>query len=189
MDAIATLVNEHRLIERACDALVAFANQSRHEEADGRAELARFISFIRGFADGCHHSKEEKILFQAMVVAGLVRHGGPVAVLLLEHDDVRRHVAVLQDFAAQQRLWNPDDRHRLEQGVSAYAELLREHIRNEDMILFPMAEQQLPPQVRAQVESACARFDAEQAAATERLRVLCEDLVSRYVDARLVPIW
>jgi len=183
MEAIRLLMNEHRLIELVCDALLAFADGDRREQADDRAELQRFVAFFRGFADGCHHRKEEDILFGAMIAAGLPRRGGPIAVLLLEHDEVRRYVAALQDLAALPRPWSMADRDRLAHSASAYAELLREHTQKEDAILYPLAEQQLPPEAKAHVDSTCARFDVEQAAGTQRLRLLGEDLVSRHGGA------
>lgn len=183
MEAIRLLMKEHRLIELVCDALLPFAGGERREQADDRAELQRFVAFFRGFADECHHRKEEDILFRAMIAAGLPRHGGPVAVILLEHDEVRRYVAALQDLAALPRPWSTADRDRLVHSASAYAELLFEHIRKEDAILYPLAEQHLPPEAKAQVDSTCARFDVEQAAGVQRLRLLGEDLVSRHAGA------
>jgi len=42
--------------------------------------------FIKGFADGCHHAKEEKVLFEAMIKAGVPRVGSPVGAMLAEHE-------------------------------------------------------------------------------------------------------
>jgi hemerythrin-like domain-containing protein len=46
--------------------------------------------FIKGFADGCHHKKEEGIFFPAMQAAGAPAEGGPVSVMLAEHEQGRR---------------------------------------------------------------------------------------------------
>ncbi len=66
VDAIEMLMDEHRLIERAIDALVAFADEVRRKVTDDRVELGRFVTFIREFADACHHGKEEDILFERL---------------------------------------------------------------------------------------------------------------------------
>ena len=144
-NAIETLMAEHRLIERACDALVGFADDALRRGSDGRAELARFVTFIRQFADGCHHGKEENILFRSMVEAGFPSQGGPIAVMLMEHDMGRQHVAALARLAEQQEPWTADDRQELGDAAHGYADLLRGHIHKEDVILYPMAEQRLPP--------------------------------------------
>src|SRR5512145_1493870 len=145
MEAIETLMSEHRIIERAIDALTAFADETRRRTSDDKQELGRFVEFIRQFADGCHHGKEEDILFKAMVEAGFPSQGGPIAVMLHEHDVGRAFVKRLADLAAQAAPWSAQDREALAEAAHGYANLLRQHIHKEDDILYPMAEQHLPP--------------------------------------------
>jgi len=182
MDAIETLRNEHRLIEKAIDALVAFADEARGSGMDDRAELGRFVTFIREFADGCHHGKEEDILFQAMVEAGFPRDGGPIAVMLMEHDQGREHVAALHGLADKAGPWTAEDRQRLSDAAHGYANLLRQHIHKEDAILYPMALQRLPPELMDRVSRDCERYEAEKTGSGEheRLHRLAEDLVARH---------
>ena len=51
--------------------------------------------FIRGFADGCHHQKEENVLFVRMQAAGLPASGSPVNVMLAEHELGREYTRAL----------------------------------------------------------------------------------------------
>jgi len=185
VDAIEALRNEHRLIERAIDALVAFADEVRLGGTDDRAELGRFVTFIREFADGCHHGKEEDILFQAMVEAGFPRDGGPIAVMLVEHDQGRQHVAALHGLAGKAGNWTAEDRQRLADAAHGYANLLRQHIHKEDAILYPMAQQRLPPALMDRVSRDCERYEAEKTGSGEheRLHRLAEDLVARHAGA------
>jgi hemerythrin-like domain-containing protein len=185
MDAIEALRNEHRLIERAIDALVSFADEARGRGTDDRAELGRFVTFIREFADGCHHGKEEDILFQAMVEAGFPRDGGPIAVMLAEHDQGRQHVAALGALAEKKAPWTAEDRQRLAEAAHAYASLLRQHIHKEDAILYPMAQQRLPPALMDRVSRDCERYEAEKTGSGEheRLHRLAEDLVARHAGS------
>jgi hemerythrin-like domain-containing protein len=182
METIDTLMSEHRLIERALDGLTAFADEIRRKTLDDRPELGRFVTFLREFADAHHHGKEEDILFTAMVEAGFPRQGGPVAVMLAEHDQGRALVRVLAALAEQAASWSADDRQRLAEAAHGFAGLLRAHIHKEDAILYPMAEQRLPPALLARVESAAAAHDARQASAgvQERLCRLADELVSRH---------
>ncbi len=96
------LMDEHRLIEKALDAMVAWVTAlDATSESDDKAELARFVSFIQGFADTYHHGKEEDILFVAMVDHGFPRQAGPIAAMLHEHDQGRSLVGVLNGLAQQ----------------------------------------------------------------------------------------
>ena len=79
-------MNEHRLIEQVLGSLETFASQVEEGLAPERPVLADYGTFLRGFADSCHHGKEEDILFQRMVERGFPRETGPVAVMLYEHE-------------------------------------------------------------------------------------------------------
>jgi hemerythrin-like domain-containing protein len=180
MDAIALLMDEHRLILRACDALEAFGGGVAAGGGD-REELGRFVRFIREFADARHHGKEEDILFTAMVAAGFPRDGGPIAVMLLDHEAGRAHVEVMARHAGQAAAWSGQDRAAVASAALGYAELLRGHIRKEDQILYPMARMRLHDEQMARVDRECASFEERQVAAgADALKDLGRELVSRH---------
>jgi hemerythrin-like domain-containing protein len=189
MDAIETLMNEHRLIESVLDALVAFADEVRRKGATEKEELGRFVEFIRGFADACHHGKEEGVLFTAMVAHGFPRQGGPIAVMLQEHDEGRALVGVLKALAEQPAPWSDADRQEVANTSFGFSDLLRSHIQKEDGVLYPMAEEHLPPDVLERVSEDCERFEAEKTGSGEheRFHALAETLVARYAGAAHPP--
>jgi hemerythrin-like domain-containing protein len=185
MDAIETLMNEHRLIESVLDALVAFADEVRRKTTDDKEELGRFVAFIREFADACHHGKEEDILFAAMIEAGFPRQGGPIAVMLFEHDQGRALVRQLAALSQQEAPWSADDRQRVAEAAYGFSQLLHGHIHKEDAILYPMAEQRLPPDVLARVSADCERYEQRKTGSGEheRLHRLAEELVARHAPS------
>jgi hemerythrin-like domain-containing protein len=185
MDAIEILMNEHRLIERVCDALEGFAETAARRTGEDKAELARFVTFISKFADGCHHGKEEDILFAAMVDAGFSREVGPIAVMLAEHDRGRAHVAELRRLSEQAEAWSDDDRRRLLQAAHGYSALLHAHIHKEDAILYPMAEQHLPAETLERVNTGCVAYEASRTGdgEHERLHAIADELVKLHAGA------
>ncbi|HET7825020.1 MAG TPA: hemerythrin domain-containing protein [Anaeromyxobacter sp.] len=185
MDAIEALMNEHRLIEAVLDGLVSFTDEVRRKGTTEKEELGRFVDFIRGFADACHHGKEEGVLFQAMVEHGFPRNGGPIAVMLMEHDEGRALVASLKAYADQGGAWTDADRQKISETAFGYSDLLRHHIQKEDGVLYPMAEQHLPPEALERVSEDCERFEAEQTGSGEheRFHALAEALVARHASA------
>jgi hemerythrin-like domain-containing protein len=180
MDAIETLMTEHRLIERVIEGLTAFAAETSRRTTDDKPELARFVTFIREFADGAHHGKEENVLFAAMVEAGFPREAGPIGVMLAEHHEGRRLVGILRGLAEQQDPWTAEDRHLLVEAAEGYGGLLRQHIHKEDAILYPMAEARLAPDALETVHARCGSYDQAHAAEHERLAALGEELVNRH---------
>jgi hemerythrin-like domain-containing protein len=185
MDAIETLMNEHRAIERVLDALVGFAEETQRRGATEKEELGRFVAFVREYADAAHHGKEEDILFRTMVEHGFPSNGGPIAVMLHEHDQGRGLVGMLKARAEQAEPWSDADRQEIVEVASAYSRMLHAHIHKEDAILYPMAEQHLPPAAMAQVSAACEAYEATRTASgsLERLTALGEALVARHAHA------
>jgi hemerythrin-like domain-containing protein len=182
MDAIETLMNEHRVIERVCDALVGFADEARRKGTTDKDELSRFVTFIREFADRCHHGKEEEILFATMVAHGFPRDGGPIAVMLHEHGEGRALVGALAAKTTQTGEWSAADLQEIADDANAYSNLLHGHIHKEDAVLYPMAEQHLPPEAMERVSAECERFEEQQTGAGEheRYHALADELVSRH---------
>lgn len=183
VEATDILMNEHRVIERALDAMRAWMTTlGAGSESDDKAELARFVSFIQGFADTYHHGKEEDILFVAMGEHGFPRNAGPIAVMLQEHDLGRSLVGVLDGLARQSATWTKEDRDTLERTVHEFSDLLRQHIRKEDQILYPMAEARLPAPVQEEMLRRFQAFEEQQTRSGEqqRLRALGDALIEAH---------
>ena len=182
MNSLQVLMDEHRLIERAVDALVVYAREVGRGADHPRADLAGFVEFIRGYADAHHHGKEEDILFRAMADCGMPTNAGPLAVMLAEHHEARRLTAVMAELADDVGDWEDQERSRLLKSGIGYAQLLRAHIQKEDGILYPMAQNMLPEDAREQVEQLFQRFEAEAANVerASRLETAVTELAERY---------
>src|SRR3990167_471143 len=90
-------MDEHRVIERVLDALETATRAVDRGIAVRPGFFVDAADFIAGFADGCHHRKEEGVLFGAMVAAGMPQDGGPIAVMLMEHEEGRRYTRGVRD--------------------------------------------------------------------------------------------
>ncbi len=185
MDPIATLMSEHRAIERVLDALVAFAEAAEGSGTTDKEELSRFVTFLREFVDAWHHGKEEDILFQAMVEGGFPSEDGPIGVMLRDHDEGRAFVGTLDERARQDAAWSEADRQQIGAAARGLADLMRSHIEKEDDFLYPMARHHLGHEAFDGVGAACARFEAlrERDGIAHRMQALGEELAGRYVRA------
>lgn len=156
------LMEEHRVIERVLDALETAALRLRDGEPIPPEIFLQAAEFIQGFADGSHHKKEEGVLFPAMQAAGVPGEGGPVGVMLAEHQQGRQLTGAMR--VAAKRLAAGEAHARVEVVESAlqYVNLLREHIVKEDEVLFPMAEQVLLGPIQAEVSEAFERIGQEE---------------------------
>lgn len=163
MKATELLSKEHRLIERMLGALEAEAEASRGRgRLDGDAARAA-LSFIREYADGLHHRKEEELLFEAMVEAGFPREQGPIAVMLAEHAAARSRTAAMASALEAAVAGEPAALRAFADAARDYAELMRPHIQKEDGVLYVMAERMLPPAAQSALLEAFRRVDEEGA--------------------------
>jgi hemerythrin-like domain-containing protein len=124
------LRDEHVVILRALSVLESAAERL----AAGRAFPAGWwevaVGWLRAFADRNHHAKEENVLFPAMIKAGVPSAGGPIDVMLEEHEQGRALIAQMAEGASPHRA----------AATRRYVQLLREHIDKENGIVFPLAE-------------------------------------------------
>lgn len=137
------LKDDHETIKRVLDALQKLMKNSHAPSLDA---WAKAIDFIRNFADKCHHLKEEKILFPALEEHGMPVDGGPIGMMLFEHEEGRAYV---RNMAEALELANEDANAalpRLFENAAAYSRLLRQHIEKENEILFQMADAALTPE-------------------------------------------
>jgi hemerythrin-like domain-containing protein len=180
MDPIEILMNEHRRIEAGLDALDAWVGRLQAGSAPPLSDLRDFVRFIQAFADRTHHGKEEDILFEVMVREGFPREGGPIAVMLMEHDEGRAHVKVLAEAAEAGAELSGEALDRVAAAGHGYTGLLRAHIQKEDQILYPMARAQLSPAAYEEAAERCRAYEDEHVAEKSELMALGERLAQAY---------
>lgn len=158
------LREEHEVILRALALLERFGQRLEAGKPVDRAGLAWLREFFGTFADRCHHGKEEQHLFPALERHGIPRAGGPLGVMLHEHEEGR---ALLRAMA------QGDDR-RTAEAIARYAALLRAHIDKENGVLFPLAERVLPEEEQRGLAHAFEAVEEAVAGSGAHERILAE---------------
>lgn len=166
------LKSEHRVIERVLGSLEAAANRLDRGEKIRPGFFVDAADFVKGFADGTHHKKEEDILFPALIDGGLPHPGGPVDVMLSEHDEGRRYNGGMREAAERLAAGQADAVRDVVQNALGYVGLLRDHIHKEDNILFQMADNFLGPPVQEAMSGQFDRVEAEAGRTGEKARFL-----------------
>lgn len=146
------LVAEHRGIERMLAVLDAVSGRLEAGEAVDAGHLEQMLEFIRVFADRCHHAKEEDLLFVAMQKAGVPARGGPIAVMLADHEEGRGHVRGMAEGITAYRRGEEGAARRIAEHARGYAQLLRGHIAKEDGVLYPLADRVLTQEQQHELE-------------------------------------
>ena len=150
MKCTSLLMIDHEVIRRSLSVLQAMNEKIRTGKTVERGDIQSLLSFLREYADGSHHVKEETILFPALMHAGIPSDAGPLEVMNYEHVRGRALTAAMQAAA---------DRNRMDDFLyysSRYIELLTSHIEKEEHVLFPKTEQILSDD---EDETVTANFD------------------------------
>ncbi len=140
------LVEEHVLIKRWIALIPAVVKNLDLESGEGRQLILDGIDLIRSYADRYHHAKEEDILFKYFDKDSEI-----LQVMYEDHTTGRGHVKAMLDALDRK------DEATLGEHLLAYRDLLTEHIKKEDEILYPWMDRNLST---TQVGELFAKFSA-----------------------------
>lgn len=154
-------MQEHELIVQVLASLQTMADKLGSGGPVPRQDVGDFGRFFRDFADKCHHGKEEDRLFAKMVEIGFPQDSGPIAVMLAEHDSGRQEVRGLLEIGSGLGPLQAAESTRTIGYVNQLVPLLYAHIQKENNILYPMAQNTIPPDEFEQLDQACEAFDLE----------------------------
>jgi hemerythrin-like domain-containing protein len=143
MKATDELKKEHEGIKVMLRVLQAVADKFKHGEQVSTEHLDGILEFLAIFVDKCHHGKEEEFLFPALEAAGVPREGGPIGVMLSEHEQGRKLVASLKDAVTDNKSGDKANASSVQLIINEYITLLTQHIAKENTVLFPMADAKL----------------------------------------------
>lgn len=180
MTATKALRSEHETILSVIACLRAACTAARTEDRFDMDSFRQGVDFIRNYADAWHHAKEEVHLFPALATAGMPSDGGPIGVMLNEHEVGRGYVGAISASLDAVAAGDAGARGTAVENALAYAALLEAHIAKEDGILFEMADRMLPEDEHRRLEDVYESAipdgaNAETGAEYERLAVsLCE---------------
>ena len=179
---VETMMQEHELIVEVLASLQAMADKLGAGEEVPRQDIADFGRFFRDFADKCHHGKEEDRLFVKMMEVGFPRDNGPLAVMFSEHDAGRKEVRGLIAIGSGSGPLSSSERAKVLNSVGEFVPLLYAHIQKENNILYPMAQNAIPPEEFKRLDESCKAFDREISAQIDpaALKALAAKLTRSY---------
>jgi hemerythrin-like domain-containing protein len=137
MRATDILRSEHEAILSVLDLLDVHAGEIRAGQPLNGEFAEWVIGFLGQFADRQHHGKEEGVLFPALERHGVPREGGPIAVMLSEHDLARAAIRRMAEATMRR------DAGSFLTHAGEYVALLRQHIAKENNVLFAIADRLL----------------------------------------------
>lgn len=129
------LRKEHEAILHVLKIVDKMISAEPKEEAIKLQFGNELINFLQIFADKCHHGKEEIYLFVELVNNGVRKEGGPIGVMLQEHNQGREYIALMS------KSLEAKDLKEFIIVAEKYRDLLISHIDKENNVLFVTADQ------------------------------------------------
>ncbi|MEM4312369.1 MAG: hemerythrin domain-containing protein [Nitrososphaerales archaeon] len=176
MAIASNLVKDHEVILKVLDSLELKLSELRRTGSISLIDyLDEMLDFSRVFIDRCHHGKEEKCLFPCIEKRGIPKEGGPIGVMLMEHEMGRNLVKKIReklDLYKKREV-------KLDEVIEPcyeYLGLLRQHIYKENNILFPMADEVVTKE-DIDDTSKCYEKREEEVGEHERLEKLAHKLL------------
>ncbi|GBC70213.1 hypothetical protein HRbin01_01923 [archaeon HR01] len=151
------LQREHEKIRKALEIL-----NEKVEEAGRTGELdiyflKRFIRFSKGFIDEYHQAKEERCFFRYLEKRGIPREGGPIGVILYEHELGRSFLKRMHDAVSRYERGEAGIDEVLDR-CAEYIELLNQHIYKEDNMLYPLGDSAMGEEDQSEAYACMERF-------------------------------
>jgi hemerythrin-like domain-containing protein len=172
------LKSEHEAILLGLQILVAqvqlIDNQQQIELDDAR----ELVNFFQLFADRCHHGKEEGFYFPNIVKVAEPGQDLLIKLLLDEHAAGRKLVTQMR-----QAVTGPFMLESYSNAAAAYEQLLREHIDQENNVLFAIGDHAIPPDEQSQILDSFTSYENEVMGPGihEKLYELLDQLEAKYL--------
>ncbi len=171
------LMDDHTMHEKVFAAIEKWFSRPQPPSADLVAGAAEYIS---EYIEKCHNRKEEEHLFPLIESLGIPREGGPLAVMLMEHERQRFLVQEIRKQAGAYAGGDAEALAPLRRAVEEYMALCKDHFWKENDILYPMAMRVMSPEDEAAVVRG---IEAVEAALGEGVRARYDALAERLATA------
>ena len=163
------LVDEHILIKRWVALIPKVLKDLDIESEDGTQLILDGVDFIRSYADKYHHGKEEDILFKYFDEDLEI-----IQVMHEDHEQARAHVRAIIEALDRK------DRDTISENLRKYGEILKEHIKKEDKILYPWMDRNLTVSQVGELFSKFNEADDSIGYSPEKYLTFIEGLDERY---------
>jgi len=168
------LVDEHVLIKRWIALIPQLLERLDVDSPEVREILLNGVDFIRSYADKFHHAKEEDILFKYFD-----ENSDILKTMLEDHTKARGHVKAIVEAVEKK------DKKKIIEHLNAYGELLTEHIKKEDEILYTWMDRSLSVTQVGEIYSKFSEVDEISGnGVTERCRTLVVELEEKFEKSK-----
>ena len=181
MNAIEIMMEEHQYILRMLKVVRKACYKVLQGSEIDYEDFNLIIDFIRNYADGHHHNKEEIMLFNRMVenLGALgektIKYG-----MLVEHDLGRLYVNNLVTALEKTKEGNEEAKLDVIANAISYTDLLNRHIDKEDNVIYKFAQRELKNDILELVDMECVDYEKNNTHVKDENILILERLEKKY---------
>jgi len=181
MTGTEVLRTEHREIKIMLKVCNISASRIKNGDLAELDTIAKAVDFFKDFIDGCHHKKEEDILFPLLIKKGTSEQNASVSALLDDHMQGRELTKLINKSLGELQN-SAGDTALLASSITAYTDLLEKHIATEDHTLFTITESILNPDEQQHLYEAFELLEEEEigAGVHEKFHHMIHELAHKY---------
>ena len=169
MKAITQLQAEHEQIYTACTILEKLADELLNGRLIDTLDAEELVEYFSVYADQCHHSKEEQLLFPLISQHGSASESSRIGVMLYEHTHGREYISSMNKSIT---MVNTQTQAAQAFTTAAYgcSKLLQNHMMKEEMLVYSAAQQLLSQQQHTELSQQIDQFEVDRLSSAGRLR-------------------
>jgi len=169
------LKQDHEITERV---FAAMETQFGLTGGPSPGQIGQLVDYLQGYVDRCHNQKEEQHLFPRLESKGVPRHGGPLGVMLQEHERAQEILSRLLPLGTAFAAGDTSKLADLRAVFGEYAALCKDHFWKENDILYPMAQRLLSEDEAAEIVKGIEEVEAALGDKTrERFYRLAQEII------------
>jgi len=177
-----TLLQDHRAIEQMLGAIGVMCANMEAGRGINTEHLRIAMEWIRDFKGGWHLTREENILFPALINAGAKQHC-TVGETLDEHKREREQFMYMAKAAANLRTERSDANKSFCRYSKEYINLIRVHISREEEELYPLADKLLDESKQKEIRLSCQKLEEKMGKQwLARMMDILQQLSAAYPD-------
>jgi len=143
VNAIETLVEEHRLIQRGLDLLTTAAERIERNQRPPKEFFEKAVRFTLNFTNKFHHYKEEIVMFGMLAQKREGELDAEIERLRDQHHTLHNYMNEISKSLDAYSENSQSEVRRLHRNLCDYIETLRRHINAENRIFYPLVAKTL----------------------------------------------
>ena len=137
------LINEHKEINELLNILSKISDKIKSKDVFYTNDVEEIVDYLILLINKSHHGKEDGVFYPELMQSGISKEIAPLSIINYEHTLSRRYLKEIVSCVVNCKIGNDFSGEMLAESITNYVVVIKNHIKREEEIVFPMAEKLL----------------------------------------------